>query len=354
MKIEIIENQKNTIGHCRLPKVPPRVFSPEVHLRRVGLIRVLSSYWTNGTRITYGFLQKTSGQELDVVRKAFADWQGLCGLTFQEVADATQAMVRITFDRQDGSWSYVGRDILDPSIVGKGDPTMNFGWDLSANSYGVTTALHEIGHTLGFPHEHQNPISGIVWNEQAVLDSFSGPPNHWEPEMIQWNILRKLDKSEVGGSRWDKDSIMHYQFDAGLIQEPAEYLRKPLIPPGVISPADKAWVQQFYPPTKPADTQLALLQSQKLALSPGMQADFLFVPDYSRVYTIQTYGASDVVMVLNVKGDKDQWRYLAADDDSGEDRNAKIQRRLLAGNTYQIRVRLYYSDRSGETAIMVS
>ena len=46
--------------------------------------------------------------------------------------------------------------------------TMNFGWDLTT-SYGHDTALHEIGHTLGFPHEHQNPTAGIVWNEPAVL-----------------------------------------------------------------------------------------------------------------------------------------------------------------------------------------
>ena len=31
---------------------------------------------------------------------------------------------------------------------------MNFGWDLTQPGE-IDTALHEIGHTIGFPHEHQ-------------------------------------------------------------------------------------------------------------------------------------------------------------------------------------------------------
>jgi len=76
---------------------------------------------------------------------------------------------------------------------------MNFGWDLTT-PYGRDTALHEIGHTLGFPHEHQNPNAGIVWDEDAVLDYFRGPPNNWNDQQINWNILRKLLPGSVTGS----------------------------------------------------------------------------------------------------------------------------------------------------------
>ena len=45
-------------------------------------------------------------------------------------------------------------------------------------------------------------------------------------------------------------------------------------------------------------------------------------------------------------------RYRTGDDDSGEDRNAYIRRRLHAGRTYVLRLRLYYAADSGETAVM--
>jgi len=54
--------------------------------------------------------------------------------------------------------------------------SMNFGWDISDE---VDTAIHEIGHTLGAPHEHQNPNAGIVWDEEAVYNALAQPPNSW-------------------------------------------------------------------------------------------------------------------------------------------------------------------------------
>jgi len=68
--------------------------------------------------------------------KAFLTWKALgIGISFKEVATVDDAMVRIGFDLTDGSWSYVGRDIL--TVPGT-ERTMNFGWDLTAGSYGMT------------------------------------------------------------------------------------------------------------------------------------------------------------------------------------------------------------------------
>ena len=56
------------------------------------------------------------------------------------------------------SFSYLGTDILDRSIVGPDERTMNLGWDITRDT---DAPIHEIGHTLAFPHEHQNPNAGV-------------------------------------------------------------------------------------------------------------------------------------------------------------------------------------------------
>jgi hypothetical protein len=192
----------------------------------------MAKMWVNGTNLTYFFFKEPahwrggSNQE-QAVRNAFSTWKDLgIGLTFQEVDNATDAMIRIGFDQSDGSWSYVGRDCIDIAP----DPekrTTNYGWDLTT-PYGRDTALHELGHVLGFPHEHQNPRAGIVWDEEKVYESLGAPPNNWPRDQTYWNVIRKIPANTVDGSAWDKDSIMHYQFGAGLIQQPSIYQTRPL------------------------------------------------------------------------------------------------------------------------------
>jgi Astacin (Peptidase family M12A) len=141
------------------------------------------------------------------------------------VTSRDEAEIRVGFMQGDGSWSYLGRQILDR---GANERTMNFGWDLLRTAREADTALHEIGHTLGLPHEHQNPNAGIVWDEEKVYTSLGGPPNNWPRETTQWNILRKIEPDTVQGSNWDPDSIMHYPFPAGLILQQRDFvIRRP-------------------------------------------------------------------------------------------------------------------------------
>jgi Astacin (Peptidase family M12A) len=354
-------------AYCSLPQVPPRELSPDVGGDRRELILVLDKKWVNGTVLHYYFFDKpadgetvffndgtsefrtwtTNAAEKNAVRQAFDLWKGVgIGLEFREVPTRDEAEIRIGFMRGDGAWSYIGRDILN---IGRNQRTMNFGWNVTND---VDTAVHEIGHTLGFPHEHQNPNAGIVWDDEAVYAALARPPNEWDRATTFHNILSKISPDTIQGSSWDPDSIMHYPFEAGLIREPPAF-RNGLNPAGGLSERDQTWVKTFYPPLTQNDyTEIKAFESVELDIAPREQRNFVFRPDSTRYYDLRTFGQSDTVMVL-FEDDNGELRYLTGDDDSGYDYNASIRMKLFKGRKYVLRVRLYYSEGSGRTAVMV-
>jgi hypothetical protein len=339
--------------YCAVHQLPPRELGPGVSSERARLIRYGANKWANGTNLHYYFFENswwgTGDDRKDIVREGFEVWKDVgIGLRFEEVASPDDAEIRIGFQQGDGYWSYVGTDVLN---IGQSERTMNFGDDLTQDPRGVDVPVHEIGHTLGFPHEHQNPFAGIVWNEDAVNDYFSGPPNNWDSDTIEHNILRKIPQGQVEGSEWDPDSIMHYAFEAGLIDHPDEY-QSGLFPASGLSDIDKAQVRFFYPQIGTTYPELRPFESQRLSLSPGEQKDFSIKPTATREYTMQTFGDTDSVMVLFEDRDGD-FQYVTGDDDSGWNRNARLQLRLYAGRTYALRIRLYYQWASGDTVVML-
>ena len=368
---ENIELGREKIGrfYCALHETPTRVFEPGVIPVRQQLILRSSNKWANGTALRYYFFDRdTDGEnvllsngttvwrswvgseaEKAVVRRGFQVWKDVgIGLSFQEVNEREEAEIRIGFMKNDGAWSWLGREILK---FGPNERTMNFGWDITPSGE-LDTAVHEIGHTLGFPHEHQNPNAGIEWDEEAVYASLAAHPNRWDRQTTYWNIIRKLSLNEVKGSQWDPNSVMHYPLDAGFIKKPVDYVDG-LQPAGGLSERDKAWVQIFYPPlTEVDEEELKPSQSALLNISAGEQRNFTITPQETRYYEFRTIGVSDSVMVL-FEDDRGELRYRTADDDSGKDSNAYFRIRLLKGRRYVLRIRLYYSERPKETAVIM-
>lgn len=357
-----------THRYCNARPTTPREFGPGVSADRARAVNVLGDKWVNGTELSYYFFdQPTDGQNVvfadgstqfmpwagaeaqkAVVRKAFKLWGDVgIGLRFREVPSRDQAMVRIGFQAGDGAWSYVGRAILG---IAADQRTMNFGWNIAND---LDTAVHEIGHTLGFEHEHQNPFAGIVWDEEKVYASLARPPNSWSRQKTFFNIIRKLDERQVQGTEWDANSVMHYPFEAGLIKVPERYQTQALLPAGGLSARDRTYVTQLYPAQGPVAgfPELKLMESRPLNIAAGQQIDLRLLPSRSRVYEIRTFGVSDVVIVLfeDVNG---EMKYRGGDDDSGEDRNAYLKLRMSRGKKYVLRLRLYYADHAGETAVM--
>jgi hypothetical protein len=120
---------------------------------------------------------------------------------------------------------------------------MNLGW-LAEDAY-----LHELGHTLGLLHEHQNPTTPIKWNEANVIKDLSGPPNNWTVDMIRFNVLNPYPLPNVITTALDKISIMMYPI-------PASWTLDGFTTPGgkSITEVDRKFIGDRYPFEEPPTT----------------------------------------------------------------------------------------------------
>lgn len=223
--------------------------------------------WPNHTTLHYYFMWGSNGYK-NAVRQGWQTWADVgIGLTFKEVFTPEEAQIRIGFERDPrGSWSVVGQEAL--SRTGR---TMNISIDPRSPG-GRISVLHEIGHALGLRHEHQNPTSGLEWDEEAVYTHYEAMG--WSRSAIYKFVLRKFLPSEVFGSAWDPGSIMHYWFPAGLITKPAYYQDHPLTPPGVLSAQDKATVRTVYPPMAEQDPDIEALDTSTNILENDVMIDY--------------------------------------------------------------------------------
>jgi hypothetical protein len=198
--------------------------------------------WKKGRTLGIQFLDGSATQKQKAQHFA-KEWLQFANLKFDFSAGAASD-VRISFQADPGSWSAIGTDALVTEYFKKEEPTMNFGWlqDDTEDQEWRRVVVHEFGHAIGAIHEHQNPKGGIQWNLAAVYAYFSGPPNNWSKEDIDFNVVQKYSMSQLNATSFDPKSIMLYAFPAELIKG-----GKATSENTDLSKGDKTFVAKMYP-----------------------------------------------------------------------------------------------------------
>jgi hypothetical protein len=196
--------------------------------------------YPTGTTLGVSILSKDK-REIEFVMEKASEWSLYANIQLEYVSDWSSADIRIDTNPTGSSAAYVG---TDGDRIHRSAANMWLGWlqeDMYDNNGGTVT--HEFGHrALAMPHEHQNPFEPIPWNHPVVYARYGGPPNNWDKEKIDHNIINVLNTEDIIATPMDRKSNMCYFFDGSLTLDGVGTSRN-----DVISEMDKKFVAQQYP-----------------------------------------------------------------------------------------------------------
>jgi hypothetical protein len=199
--------------------------------------------WRNGRVLRIRHLEGDRAVHRMVERFA-KEWEKFANIKF-DFGKHAEAEIRISYDLDNQSWSYVGTDAL---TILQPEHTMHYGW-LTAKTEQKEVrrvVLHEFGHALGMIHEHQHPTNPIDWNRKAVYDFFVGELKMSKQD-VDYNILEAQSRWETQFSAYDPRSIMHYAIAPEFTRD-----RRAVGDNFDLSLRDKAFIAQIYPKAVPA------------------------------------------------------------------------------------------------------
>ena len=171
--------------------------------------------WPNGHTLRIRFdwkgskyaTQPAAQQIIERRVKEFAgQWLEFANLHF-DYGNYPDATIRITFNPNVGSWSYIGTDNLS---IPANQPTMNLGWltPTSSNETYSQVVLHEFGHVIGCIHEHSTEIAQIKWKKDLVYQWYKDNCG-WDKPKVDWNVFY-IEASSNHSDKFDAESIMTY------------------------------------------------------------------------------------------------------------------------------------------------
>lgn len=214
-------------------------------LDRQRLAVLTTAYWgAAGVRLGVAFLDSPDAELRRKLLHYFNVWGETANVVFTE-AGATVAEVRVTRTPRQGYWSYLGTQILHAP---RGQPTMNLDSFTPGTPESEFNRVvpHEVGHTLGFPHEHLRPEEVSRLDPRKALAYFQRTQG-WSEQMVRANVLTPLDPREITGPGTeptdpDEDSVMCYMLPGEITKD-----GRPIVGGRGINARDAAFAAKVYP-----------------------------------------------------------------------------------------------------------
>jgi hypothetical protein len=176
------------------------------------LALLTSKYWgTGGVKLTVSFLDGPDAETRRKILAAANAWGTRANVSFVQ----TTAIGQVRIARANsGYWSYLGTDILS---IPTSEATMNlqgFTANTPSSEYN-RVGMHEFGHTLGFPHEHERPeIIALLDPEKVIADMERS--QGWSREQVIQQVLTPLTDLDPRSLPAEVRSIMCYGFSGSV------------------------------------------------------------------------------------------------------------------------------------------
>ncbi|MBS1496246.1 MAG: matrixin family metalloprotease [Bacteroidetes bacterium] len=247
---------------CFAYQMPPRPVAPtcincQVGVTTENLIAKTSNMWTPGTTLRVRIDGGSPFIRSKVIQYA-NEWTSYANIHFNFIQSG-DAEVIVTFGNDGQSYSFVGKDCIDPGrrFIGNFTQTgtTHFGWftDDTPEDEFRAVILHEFGHVLGFVHEQSHPDAAIPWDKPKVYAFYAGPPNYWDHAKVDAQVFAVASRGETQYSSYDRTSIMQYAISNDLTIGDFE------IPENTsLSPTDKAFARLMYPPGNITGNKLSI------------------------------------------------------------------------------------------------